>query len=77
MSEPQYVGSPSDEEFRAYLDGEHGEPHPEVVAIIQDELIAAATRPAAECDCYPGGFTGDAYEGPSEDCPVHGREEQR
>ena len=42
MSEPQYVGRPSDEEFRAYLDGEHGEPHPEVVAIIQDELVAAA-----------------------------------
>jgi len=25
------------------------------------------------CDCYPGGFSPDSYEGPKEDCPVHGR----
>lgn len=25
------------------------------------------------CDCYPGGFTPDSFEGPKEDCPVHGR----
>lgn len=25
------------------------------------------------CDCYPGGFNPDTYEGPKEDCPVHGR----
>jgi hypothetical protein len=25
------------------------------------------------CTCYPGGFTPDTYEGPKEDCPVHGR----
>lgn len=29
-----------------------------------------ATR---ECDCYPGGITADNFEGPKEDCPVHGR----
>lgn len=37
-----------------------------------------AAREAAEarvgpCDCYPGGFTPDTYEGPQETCPVHGR----
>ena len=26
------------------------------------------------CDCYPGGFTPDSYEGVKEDCPVHGRQ---
>lgn len=35
----------------------------------QDRL----TAPDAECDCYPGGFTADTYEGPKDDCPVHGR----
>lgn len=37
--------------------------------------LAAALRaaPQPECDCYPGGFTPDSYEGVKEDCPVHGR----
>lgn len=25
-----------------------------------------------ECDCYPGGFTPDSYEGFQEHCKVHG-----
>lgn len=72
MSEP--FGRPSDDEFAAYLAGESGPPHPEAVRIIQDELERAVRTPPAECDCYPGGFTGDTYEGPQEDCPVHGRD---
>lgn len=32
-----------------------------------------AERGGETCDCYPGGFTADTYEGPQEDCPVHGR----
>lgn len=27
-----------------------------------------------ECNCYPGGFSPDSYEGPQEHCRVHGRE---
>lgn len=32
-------------------------------------------RPRPVCDCYPGGFTPDTYEGPQEHCPVHGSPE--
>lgn len=27
---------------------------------------------ADECDCYPGGFSPETYEGPSRWCPMHG-----
>lgn len=25
-----------------------------------------------ECNCYPGGFSPETYEGPQHHCPVHG-----
>lgn len=34
-------GQPTDADVLAYLEGEHGPPHPEVVAIIQDALDRA------------------------------------
>jgi hypothetical protein len=27
---------------------------------------------AMVCNCYPGGWTPETYEGPKQDCPVHG-----
>jgi hypothetical protein len=35
------IGRPSNEQMRAYLDGEHGTPHPEAVAVIRDNLDRA------------------------------------
>ena len=32
------IGRPSDEQMRAYLDGEYGPPSPEAVAIVQEIL---------------------------------------
>lgn len=45
----------------------------------QAEYAAAAAKKALlesfnACDCYPGGFTPDSFEGPQEHCPVHGRD---
>lgn len=37
-----YTGTPSDADMLAYLDGQHGPPSPEALAIIQDELARAA-----------------------------------
>lgn len=35
---------------------------------------SAVTEPPSppECDCYPGGFTPDTYEGPQRHCRTHG-----
>ena len=32
----------------------------------------AETWVTVVCDCYPGGFSPDTFEGPMEYCPVHG-----
>lgn len=46
--------------------------HPELQAIVNAAATQYGIHPV--CDCYPGGFTPDAFEGPDEDCPVHGRD---
>lgn len=48
---------------------QHGISASEAVAKELDRLGDTLPR----CDCYPGGFTPDSFEGPKEDCPVHGR----
>lgn len=42
---------------------------PDLLVRVFNELASVATE---TCRCYPGGFTGDTYEGPQRDCPVHG-----
>lgn len=39
---------------------------------VLDALLELGWTPPVVCDCYPGGFTPDSYEGPQRDCPVHG-----
>jgi hypothetical protein len=47
----------------AYLDGEHGPPHPEAVQIIQDDLARAAL---CCCESSPPEFGGNL---PDRECP--------
>lgn len=44
------VGTPTDEQMRAYLDGEHGPASPEVLQIIQDELEHDLRMPPGSTD---------------------------
>lgn len=54
---------PSDAAMLAYLDGEHGPPHPEAVQIIQDDLARAAL---CCCESSPPEFGGNL---PDRECP--------
>lgn len=47
-SEYGYVGKPSDEDLRAFLEGEHGPPSSEAVRIIQAELEHSLRNPPGE-----------------------------
>lgn len=35
--------------------------------------IVSEPTPGTACDCYPGGVSPEAYEGPQEWCEVHGQ----
>jgi len=60
------AGRPSDKEMLAYLEGQHGPPHPEAVRIIQDALVLATT---CCCESSPPEFGGNL---PDRECPLHG-----
>lgn len=71
MSEAPF--GPSDEQVRAYLDGEHGPPSDEVVGIIQDDLERSIRAASCCCEASPPEFGGNL---PARDCPIHGEEAQ-
>lgn len=42
-----------------------------------EETVREAAEVLGTCSCCPGGFSPETYEGPQEDCPVHGKPEYR
>lgn len=68
------MNTPTPEQMRAYLDGEHGPPHPEAVQIVRDNL-AAAIHPDSGCYCEvsPPEFGGRLAD---RECPLHGEASQ-
>ncbi|MFC5268420.1 hypothetical protein ACFPJ1_40475 [Kribbella qitaiheensis] len=37
-----------------------------------DRCPLSLAQQAKQCNCYPGGFSPETYEGPQHHCPVHG-----